>query len=107
MITTSSSITIQKVLKAGIATNYTTDRVSVFITHNGTQKRYNASSVTQATTLSSGSIWFTSIPLDTYGSYSLHITAEGGSDLDVNGVSMVKLGSGYKKRIPAESTLVV
>ena len=107
MITTSSTINIQKILRAGVVTSYTTDKVSVFITNNGTQKRYNATSITQATALAAGVIVFTGIPLEAYGSYSLYITAEGNSDLDASGVSMVKLGSGYIKRIPVENTLIV
>jgi len=107
MITTSATINIQKILRAGTVTNYTTDKVSVFITNNGTQKRYNATSVAQSTVDTAGVILFLGIPLDAYGSYSLYITAESGSDLDTNGVSMVKLGSGYIKRIPVENTLVV
>jgi hypothetical protein len=107
MITTSSSVTIQKTLRSGIVTNYTTDKVSVFITNNGSQKRYNATSITNATTNASGLIVFTGVPLDAYGSYSLYVTAESVSDLDTNGVSMVKLGSGYIKRIPIDNTLVI
>lgn len=107
MITTSSSVTIQKTLRSGIVTNYTTDKVSVFITNNGSQKRYNATSITNATSNAAGLVVFTNVPLDAYGSYSLYVTAESVSDLDTNGVSMVKLGSGYIKRIPVESTLVI
>lgn len=107
MITTSATINIQKVLRAGLVTAYTTDKVSVYITNNGSQKRYNAASITNATTNASGLIVFTGVPLDAYGSYSLYITAESVSDLDTNGVSMVKLGSGYIKRIPVENTLII
>ncbi len=107
MITTSATIDIQKVLRAGLVTAYTTDKVSVYITNNGSQKRYNAASITQSTANTAGSIVFTGVPLDAYGSYSLYITAESVSDLDTNGVSMVKLGSGYIKRIPVDNTLVI
>ena len=107
MITTSATINIQKVLRAGVVTSYTTDKVSVFITNNGTQKRYNATSITNATDKVSGLIVFTGVPLDAYGSYSLYVTAESVSDLETNGVSMVKLGSGYIKRIPVGNTLVI
>ena len=107
MITTSSTINIQKILKAGVVTSYTTDKVSVFITNNGSQKRYNATSITNATTDVAGLIVFSGVPLDDYGSYSLYVTAESVSDLDTKGVSMVKLGLGYIKRIPADNTLVI
>lgn len=107
MITTSEAINIQKTLRSGVITNYTVDKVSVFITNNGSQKRYNATSITQATSTTVGLIEFTGIPLDAYGSYSLYITAESVSDLDTNGVSMVKLGSGYIKRIPVNNTLII
>ena len=107
MITTSATINIQKVLRAGLITAYTTDKVSVYITNNGSQKRYNAASITNATTNASELIVFSGVPLDAYGSYSLYITAESVSDLDTNGVSMVKLGSGYIKRIPVENTLII
>ncbi len=107
MITTSSSVTIQKTLRSGIATNYTADKVSVFITNNGSQKRYSATNIVNATSNAAGVVVFTGVPLDEYGSYSLYVTAESVSDLDTNGVSMVKLGSGYIKRIPVESTLVI
>lgn len=107
MITTSEAINIQKTLRSGVITNYIVDKVSVFITNNGSQKRYNATSITQATSTTAGLIEFTGIPLDAYGSYSLYITAESGSDLDTNGVSMVKLGSGYIKRIPVNNTLII
>ena len=107
MITTSSTINIQKILKAGVVTSYTKDKVSVFITNNGSQKRYNATSITNATTDVAGLIVFSGVPLDAYGRYSLYVTAESVSDLDTNGVSMVKLGLGYIKRIPVDNTLVI
>ena len=107
MITTSSSVTIQKTLRSGVATSYNIYKVSLYITNNGSQKRYNATSITNATANAAGLIVFADVPLDVYGSYSLYITAENTSDLDANGVNMVKFGSGYIKRIPVESVLVI
>ena len=107
MITTSSTVTIQKVLRSGVVTSYTIDKVSLFIKHNGEQKRFNATSIVNATTTVSGLVEFTLVPLWGYGSYSLYVTAESDVDLDISGVSMVKLGSGYIKKIPVDNTLVI
>lgn len=107
MITTSGNVTIRKVIRAGVVTNYTIDKVSLFIKHNGEQKRFNASSVVNATTTASGLVEFTSVPLWGDGSYSLYVTAESDAYLDISGVSMVKLGSGYIKKIPVDNTLVI
>ena len=107
MITTGENVTIQKVIRAGIVTSYTIDKVSLFIKHNGEQKRFNATSIINATTTESGLVEFTSVPLWGDGSYSLYVTAESNVDLDISGVSMVKLGSGYIKKIPVDNTLII
>lgn len=107
MITTSENVTIQKVIRAGVVTSYTADNVSLFIKYNGEQKRFNASSVVNATTTASGLIEFASLPLWGDGSYSLYITAEGVSDLDTSGVILDKLATGYIKKITNVSTLVL
>ena len=107
MITTSSRVTINKVLRLGPVTTYTADKVSLFIKYNGEQKRFSASNVVNATTTSSGSIEFAMIPLWGDGSYSLYITAESVSDLDTSGVMLDKLATGYIKKITNVSTLVL
>lgn len=107
MITTSGSVTIQKVIRAGVATSYAADKVSLFIKSNGEQKRYNATSVVNATTTASGLITFSAVPLAADGSYSLYITAESVSDLDTSGVLLEKLATGYIKKITNVSTLTI
>lgn len=107
MITTSTSVTIQKVIRSGVATTYTPDRVSLFMTHDGVQKRFTATEVVNATTTASGLITFTGVPLWGDGSYSLYITAENDADLDVNGVNLEKLATGFIKKITNVDTLVL
>lgn len=107
MITTSETVTIQKVIRSGVVTNYTEDKTSLFMMHDNIQKRFTASSVVNATTTSSGLITFTSVPLWGDGSYSLYITAENNSDLDVSGVNLNKLATGYIKKITNVGTLVL
>lgn len=98
MITAYSNITINKVLKGGVATSYAIDKVSLFIKHDGVQKRFNPTSVVNATTGADGSISF-SVSLWGDGSYSMYITAENTSDLDVSGVQLTTLATGYIKKI--------
>lgn len=107
MITTDSTVTIQKVLKYGTPTSYDTSVVSVFLTHEGVQKRFNATSVLNATSTSSGLVTFAGIPLWGDGSYSLYVTAETNSDLDSTGVNLAKLATGYIKKITSVSTLTL
>ena len=106
MITTSTNINIHKELRSGKVTNYTTDKVSLFMVHDGVQKRFNATSITNATTNSEGLIVFNNVPLWGDGSYSFYITAENVADLDVPGVDLVKLASGYVKKITNVDTIV-
>lgn len=105
MITTSSNVNIRKILKHGVVTNYTADRISLFMSCNGTQKRFTANGVTNSSATSSGLIRFDSVPLLGDGTYSLHITAENLSDLDVSGVSLNKIATGFIKKITNVSTL--
>lgn len=105
MITTSSTVNINKVLRHGVATSYTPDRISLFMSHDGTQKRFTANSVTNATATSSGLVIFTSVPLWGDGSYSLYITAENSADLDVTGVNLEKIATGFIKKITNVNTL--
>lgn len=107
MITTSTSVTVDKVIRAGVVTGYTTDKVSLFMKHDGVQKRFTATSIVNATVGSSGLIRFTNVPLWGDGSYSLYITAEDNTDLDVNGVGLTKLATGYIKKITNVSTLTI
>ena len=107
MITTSSTVTITKTLRYGVPTSYNANNVSLFMSHNGEQKRFNATSVVNATATSSGLVTFTSVPLWGDGSYSLYITAEGNNDLDVNGVGLNKLATGFIKKITNTSTLAL
>ena len=105
MITTSGTINIHKTLRHGVDTNYTANKVSLFITHDNIQKRFNATEVTNSTPTSSGIIKFTGIPLFGDGSYSFYITAENDGDLDVSGVNLQRIGTGYIKKITNSNTL--
>lgn len=107
MITISENITITKTLRHGVATNYAVGNVSLFMSHNGEQKRFTATSLINATETSSGLVTFTNIPLWGDGSYSLYITTESDTDLDTNGVGLTKLATGFIKKITNESTLVL
>ena len=105
MITTSSNVTITKTLRYGEVTTYTVNNLSLFMSHNGEQKRFTASSVVNATPTSSGLVTFTDVPLWGDGSYSLYVTAENVGDLDVNGVGLNKLATGFIKKITNVSLL--
>ena len=105
MVTTSGIVNIHKTLRHGIDTNYTANKVSLFITHNNIQKRFDATEVTNSTTTSSGIVKFTGIPLWGDGSYSFHISAENNADLDVSGVNLQRIGTGYIKKITNSDTL--
>ena len=107
MITTSESITITKTLRHGVVTNYAVENVSLFMSHNGEQKRFTATSVVNATETSSGLVTFTDVPLWGDGSYSLYITAENLDDLDVSGVQLKKLATGFIKKITNVNTLAL
>ena len=106
MITTSTSINVHKELRSGRITSYTLDKVSLFMVHDGVQKRFNATSITNATTDAAGLIVFSDVPLWGDGSYSFYITAENAADLDVPGVDLVRLASGYVKKITNVDTIV-
>lgn len=107
MITTSNIITIEKVLRMGPVTTYTPEMLSLFITNNGVQKRYTASSVVNSSATSSGLVTFTDVPLAVDGNYSLYITGESDVDLDTSGVSLDKLATGFVKKITNISTMRV
>lgn len=106
MITTSNSINIHKELISGKITSYTLDKVSLFMVHDGVQKRFNATSIINATDNVAGLIAFNNIPLWGDGSYSFYITAENVADMDVSGVDLVRLASGYVKKITNIDTIV-
>ena len=105
MITTSGNVTITKKLRHGVVTSYGTGNVSLFMSHNGEQKRFNANSVVNATLTSSRLVTFTNVPLWRDSSYSLYITAENSSDLDVSGVMLNKLATRFIKKITNVSLL--
>lgn len=105
MITASSSINITKKLRKGSNTAYGTSNVSLFIKTNGTQKRFDATTVVNSSVGADGLITFSNVPLWEDGSYSLYITAESSSDLDVSGVNLVTLATGYIKRITNSNIL--
>ena len=107
MITTSESVNVNKVIRLGTVTTYAPGSVSLFVKHEGTQKRFTATTVTNASLTSTGLIKFTSIPLWGDGSYSFYITAESNNDLDTNGIGLDKLATGYIKKITNESTITV
>ena len=106
MITTSASINIHKELRSGKITSYTLDKVSLFMVHDGVQKRFNATSITNATANAEGLIVFNNVPLWGDGSYSFYITAENIADIDASGVDLIKLASGYVKKITSVNTIV-
>ena len=105
MITTSENVTITKTLRYGVVTNYNVENVSLFMAHNGEQKRFNATSVVNATETSSGLVSFVNVPLWGDGSYSLYITADSNNDLDLQGVAFTKLATGFIKKITNVSLL--
>ena len=105
MITTSGIINIHKTLRHGVNTIYSANKISLFITYNNIQKRFDATEVTNSTPTSSGIIKFTGIPLWGDGSYSFYITAENDGDLDVSGVNLQRIGTGYIKKITNSNTL--
>ena len=105
MITTSGIINIHKTLRHGVVTNYATNKVSLFIIHDNIQKRFTSNQVTNSTKTSSGLVKFDGIELWRDGSYSFHITAENEEDLDVSGVNLQKIGTGYIKKITNSDTL--
>ena len=107
MITTSTEITINKVLRLGPVTTYTVKAVSLFMKVNGIQKRYDATSVVNSTDTSTGLVTFVGVPLSVDGNYSFYITAENNSDLDVSGVALDKLATGFIKKISNVSTLTI
>lgn len=99
MITTSGSVTIHKTLRIGVSTAYSLARVSLFIYSNGVQKRFNATALTNSTSVLQGVISFNDIPLWGDGNYSFYITVEDVVDLDTNSAALNKIGSGYIKKI--------
>ena len=105
MVTTSSTVTITKTLRLGQVTSYATNALSLFIKCNGIQKRFDATSVVNATDTTQGLITFSNVPLWEDGSYSLYITAEAVADLDTNGAQLTKLATGYIKKITNVTTL--
>ena len=107
MITTSESVTITKTLRYGVVTDYTPERVSLFMSHNGEQKRFTADSVVNSTATSSGLVTFSNVDLWGDGSYSLYITAENLEDLDVSGVELKKIATGFIKKITNTSLLAL
>ena len=105
MITTSTTVNIQKTLRHGVVTNYTPDKISLFMSHDGTQKRFTADEVTNSSKTSSGLVKFNNVPLWGDGSYSLYITAENQADLDISGVNLNKIATGFIKKITNVNTL--
>lgn len=105
MITTSGIINIHKTLRHGVVTNYAANKISLFITHNNIQKRFTSNEVINSSKTSSGIVKFNNIELWGDGSYSFHITAENEEDLDISGVNLQKIGTGYIKKITNSDTL--
>ena len=105
MITTSEIINIHKTLRHGVETDYTENKISLFITHNNIQKRFTSNEVTNSSKTSSGLVKFDNIELWGDGSYSFHITAENEEDLDISGVNLQRIGTGYIKKITNSDTL--
>ena len=105
MITISDNVNIHKVLRHGVVTNYTPDRISLFMSYNGTQKRFTSDEVVNSSKTSSGFVKFNAVPLWGDGSYSLYITAENQADLDISGVNLNKIATGFIKKITNVNTL--
>lgn len=89
-----------------MVTSYTSDKVSLFIKHEGVQKRFNPTSVVNSTSTVDGSISF-NVSLWGDGSYSMYITAENSSDLDSSGVQLVTLANGYIKKITDNGIMTI
>ena len=105
MITTSEIINIHKTLRHGVETNYAANKISLFIIHDNIQKRFTSNEVKNSSKTSSGIVKFNNIELWGDGSYSFHITAENEEDLDISGVNLQKIGTGYIKKITNSDTL--
>ena len=105
MVTTSGIVNIHKTLRHGVDTNYATNKVSLFIIHDNIQKRFTSNEVTNSSKTSSGIVKFNNIELWGDGSYSFHITAENEEDLDISGVNLQRIGTGYIKKITNSNTL--
>ena len=105
MITTSGIINIHKTLRHGVDTNYAVNKVSLFIIHDNIQKRFTSNEVKNSSKTSSGIVKFNNIELWGDGSYSFHITAENEEDLDISGVNLQRIGTGYIKKITNSDTL--
>ena len=106
MITTNSIVTVVKKLRPGKVTNYSANKLSLFIKCNSTQKRVQCASVTNATLTSAGELVF-SVDLWQDGSYSFYITSEDNDNLEMNNVALTKLATGYIKKITNQVILFV
>lgn len=106
MITTSSTVTINKVLRLGPITTYNVDKVSLFIKVNGVQTRYNATNVVNSSGTSTGLASFANIPLPVDGNYSFYITGDSSEDLDISGTKLSILATGFIKRITSTNVLM-
>ena len=106
MITTSSMVTINKVLRLGPVTTYTADKVSLFIKVNGVQKRYDAMNVVNSSGTSTGLVSFVNIPLPVDGNYSFYITGDSSDDLDISGTQLSVLATGFVKKITSTNVLM-
>ena len=106
MITTSSTVTINKVLRLGPVTTYNVDKISLFIKVNGVQTRYNATSVVNSSSTSTGLVSFVDIPLPVDGNYSFYITGDSSDDLDISGTQLSVLATGFVKKITSTNVLM-
>lgn len=107
MVTTSDVITVKKMLGVGKVTTYTVDTVSLFVKSVSGTKRYNPDVVTNSTEMAMGVIEFTAIPLTDYGSYTVKVTVESGDDLDISGVGVNVLATGFIQRVKDSSVLEI
>lgn len=109
MITTSTSINIHKELGSGKVTNYTSDKVSLFLLRDddNTQKKFVVSAIINSTKDSTGSIVFNDIPLWGDGSYSFYITLSDGVQSNGEDLNSNKLATGYFKKISSINTILV
>lgn len=104
MVTTNSTVTVRKVLGAGKTTDYTVDNVSLFLKNKNGTKRFNPTSVTNSSATVVGLLVF-EVPLPELGSYTVKVSAENDSDLDVSGVQINVLATGFIQKIANESVL--
>lgn len=78
---------------------------SLFITNEGTTKRYNCTGITAASDSVGPIIKFDMIPTTTLGMSFYKITFEDSVDLDTNAVELTTLATGTFRKITVSTTI--